>query len=224
MANCTSCGAPLPPSKVVCAYCGTRNNVDLQSLGDCTLVATAQPRHCPNCKKEMQCINVASSKDFFIEKCTDCNGLFFDPGELEALLDQKIAHDSTINYERLKELTELRPQTKVSYRHCPVCQKMMNRTNFGTRSGVVIDQCRDHGIFLDGGELRQLLEWQKAGGHFVHERAERARQKEKREQEEREQKKIHATQEFLNQTNSIYNHKEYDVVDVLSSLFSKIFR
>lgn len=214
----------MPPNKVVCAYCGTRNNVDLQGLGNFTVVTAEQPRHCPNCNNEMQSINIASCEAFFIEKCSECSGLFFDPNELEALLDQKVQHDSTINYERLNELTQLRPQNKISYRPCPVCQKMMNRTNFGTRSGVVIDQCRDHGIFLDCGELRQLLEWQKAGGHFVHERAERVRQKEKRAKEENERKKTRATQEFLNQTNSVYGHKEYDAVDLLTSLLSRIFR
>jgi Zn-finger nucleic acid-binding protein len=44
----------------------------------------------------------------------------------------------------------------------------MNRVNFGVRSGVVIDKCV-HGIWLDSGELRKLLEWRKAGGQLYHE-------------------------------------------------------
>ena len=163
------------------------------------------------------------TEHFFIEKCKECHGLFFDPGELEALLEQKITHNNTINYGRLKELTSLRPQSKISYRPCPVCKKMMNRTNFGTKSGVVIDQCRDHGIFLDGGELRRLLEWQKAGGHFIHERAEREREKEKHKKEETERKKSLATH-ILSQSDSIYGQREYDAVDLIASFVSRLFR
>jgi Zn-finger nucleic acid-binding protein len=44
----------------------------------------------------------------------------------------------------------------------------MNRINFGSRSGVIADKCRKHGLWLDGGELRQILEWMKAGGMIYH--------------------------------------------------------
>ncbi len=40
----------------------------------------------------------------------------------------------------------------------------MNRVNFAYRSGVVVDKCRDHGLWLKSGELIHLLEWKKAGG------------------------------------------------------------
>lgn len=43
----------------------------------------------------------------------------------------------------------------------------MNRVNFGGRSGVIIDRCRD-GVWLDGGEFRQLAEWWRTGGRIVH--------------------------------------------------------
>jgi hypothetical protein len=35
---------------------------------------------------------------------------------------------------------------------------------------VIVDTCREHGIWLDGGELRQLLEWTRAGGQIHHEK------------------------------------------------------
>ncbi|MFO7628090.1 MAG: zf-TFIIB domain-containing protein, partial [Prochlorococcaceae cyanobacterium] len=41
---------------------------------------------------------------------------------------------------------------------------LMNRSLQGKRSGVVVDRCRDHGVWLDAGELLQLLEWARAGG------------------------------------------------------------
>ena len=61
----------------------------------------------------------------------------------------------------------------------------MNRSNFGSRSGVIVNACGDHGIWLDSGELRRLFEWKKAGGMLLHEQRqlETAQEKAKREKE-----------------------------------------
>jgi len=44
----------------------------------------------------------------------------------------------------------------------------MARRSFGHRSGVVVDRCQEHGVWLDNGELIHLLEWKKAGGQMLH--------------------------------------------------------
>jgi hypothetical protein len=43
----------------------------------------------------------------------------------------------------------------------------MNRVNYGQASGVIADQCRDHGVYLDAGELRRILSWVRAGGRVA---------------------------------------------------------
>ena len=171
----------------------------------------------------MQTVDIGNSAKFLIEKCGTCHGLFFDPGELDSLLGAKVVDGSRVNYDRIKELCKTRPQKKVSYRPCPVCSKTMNRVNFGTRSGVVIDRCREHGIFLDGGELRQLFEWRRAGGQLLHERARWTKEKEKRKKEEEQKKKQAATRQFIAEPDYVYGRRENEAVDIISSLFSKIF-
>jgi Zn-finger nucleic acid-binding protein len=52
----------------------------------------------------------------------------------------------------------------VRYRHCAVCQKMMNRVNFGRVSGIVIDLCKGHGVWFDPGELQGVLGFVANGG------------------------------------------------------------
>ena len=42
-----------------------------------------------------------------------------------------------------------------AYRRCPICQDMMNRNNF-LKSGIIVDVCRKHGIYLDEGEFEDL--------------------------------------------------------------------
>jgi Zn-finger nucleic acid-binding protein len=40
----------------------------------------------------------------------------------------------------------------------------MNRSNFGMRSGVIIDVCRGHGTWFDRDELRRVIEFIRSGG------------------------------------------------------------
>jgi Zn-finger nucleic acid-binding protein len=43
----------------------------------------------------------------------------------------------------------------------------MNRTNFGRRSGVVIDRCKDHGVWFDAAELDAVLRFIREGGEAL---------------------------------------------------------
>jgi len=54
---------------------------------------------------------------------------------------------------------------------------MMNRRNFGRRSGVLLDECRDHGTWFDASELQQALTWIRRGGETL--AAEREREEER---------------------------------------------
>jgi hypothetical protein len=41
---------------------------------------------------------------------------------------------------------------------------MMNRRNFGRRSGVIVDVCRSHGVWFDPSELTSVLAFVARGG------------------------------------------------------------
>ena len=103
-----------------------------------------------------------------IERCSECFGLFFAPGELEVLLDNAVSAKESINLKHIQNINNdyYRP-AKVTYIKCPVCRILMNRINFGYHSGVVTDQCRKHGIWLDSGEITHLMEWKMAGGQLL---------------------------------------------------------
>jgi Zn-finger nucleic acid-binding protein len=51
-----------------------------------------------------------------------------------------------------------------SYRPCPLCSGLMNRRNYGRRSGILLDVCLRHGVWFDHQELPQVLEWVRRGG------------------------------------------------------------
>lgn len=162
MHRCKSCSAPL--SGIFCDYCGSRNNVDLSAYKPMN-VRPGQVRNCPVCHTRMQTIDVGKKIPFLIERCESCFGLFFDKEELEMMIELSVKGSRNVNIKVLQELTENpRFVDVVVYRRCPVCLKQMNRKNYAGRSGVIMDECAEHGIWLDPGELRQIMEWIKAGG------------------------------------------------------------
>ncbi len=60
--------------------------------------------------------------------------------------------------------TQTGPQRGSFYRPCVVCGRLTNRVNYGHASGVIVDICRDHGIWFDADELARVLAWLRAGG------------------------------------------------------------
>ena len=58
----------------------------------------------------------------------------------------------------------------------------MTRRNYGQRSGVIIDLCRDHGVWLDHSELEKILDFVRQGG------LDQARERRVRELEQRAQR------------------------------------
>jgi Zn-finger nucleic acid-binding protein len=189
MANCVNCGAPLRSGANVCQYCRTHNDIDLKGIHKHTVEELESDRTCPRCNKPLQTIDLKIEGKFLIEKCPDCFGLFFDPGELEALLEKSVSNVFDINY---KQLEDIKNQSRhddypVRYIKCPVCGKLMNRINFGAQSGVVLDKCKQDGVWVDGGELKQLMQWVKAGGQLMHHKT---RMEQERLELEREKRKI----------------------------------
>jgi Zn-finger nucleic acid-binding protein len=174
-----------------CSYCGSRNDVDLAGVHYYTIHELESERICPRCNIGLKTIDLNVNGRFLVERCDQCLGLFFDPNELETVLEATVTNVFTINRSQLESINALKKgDYGVSYLKCPVCSTIMNRVNFGGKSGVIIDRCREHGVWLDGGELRHLFEWMKAGGKLLQqERVEEQRRIETRELE-REKRKL----------------------------------
>ncbi len=176
MARCKSCSAPLQANTNKCLYCGVRNDVDLHAKQAFRVHQQQSERLCPHCEIPLQTIQLKLDQDLFIERCRDCFGLFFDLGEIELLLQSSVSQVQGINLAHIDAINADRYSSKkvVKYILCPVCRQFMRRTNFAKRSGVIVDSCRQHGLWLDSGEMTHLMEWKKAGGQLLQEKEEKA--------------------------------------------------
>lgn len=228
--KCQSCAAELKTNTTICPYCGSKNEIDLKGIHEFTTVKPESERTCPTCAIPLHTIDItAGSEHFYIEQCDRCMGYFFDHGELAAILNGTIQESLTVNYDKLNTLAvEYSLENEVVYKKCPVCSEFMNRKNFGTRSGVVVDICKDHGIWLDGGELKKLMEWKKAGGQLLHEeRKEDERRREERKAEKRKAEKAAYMSEYSSFSSSINRSQrrrnELTLGDI-GAAFMKLFR
>jgi Zn-finger nucleic acid-binding protein len=69
-----------------------------------------------------------------------------------------------------------------------MCKRVMNRENFGRRSGVIIDVCKGHGVWFERQELQRVLAFIDSGG-LERSRAldsERLREQERKSREQRD--------------------------------------
>lgn len=219
MANCANCSAPLPPNTIQCEYCGSRNDIDLKGVHYYTTHAIETARTCPRCSVSLKTIDLKLDGRFLIERCDQCLGLFFDPGELEALLEATVTNVFAVDRSRLAQINNSTRSAEygVSYIKCPVCANLMNRINFGTKSGVVVDRCKDHGVWLDGGELRHLFEWMKAGGKLLAQERQEQLKKEEAEQERRRKLSQATDGDYrdFNDYGSVLRHGDPDLFDIV---------
>ena len=211
MPKCTHCSAPLPKSGIICEYCGKRNNIDLTSDYKFTNLRPHLKRTCPVCHTKMKTINIGKKLHLFIERCDSCFGIFFDSNELEAMIEYSVKGSRNVDLVKLAKISDNPRYVDIlTYRKCPVCQKHMQRKNFMRRSGVITDICTEHGIWLDPGELRHIMEWLKVGGET----------KVQNSKEDLDTQVTHTYKKRKTTTNSSSSEVEGDIFEILNDFFT----
>lgn len=169
MAKCAFCSAPLVANNQYCRYCGNRNDIDLKGHIEFNTDNEFNQYPCPHCLTKLTYLELKVDRGYRIARCQSCLGIFLERRILERLLEEAVSPVQTINIQQLQaiNLDRFPNQRPVKYIRCPICQSFMQRTNFAYRSGVIVDICRNHGIWLDAGELIQLMEWKRAGGQIL---------------------------------------------------------
>ena len=164
--RCAHCTAWNLAEAKHCQRCGRR--IDDDPLAPAALTG----RPCPRCGQDLAARHYG---DLDVDECDGCGGLQVTP----QMMDRIVATRDTPTDLRLA--LPQRPavaEQRVTYLRCPGCGKSMNRRNFGRISGVLVDVCREHGVWFDSGELSEVLGFIERGGLA------RAREREAEEREE----------------------------------------
>jgi Zn-finger nucleic acid-binding protein len=113
---------------------------------------------CPRCSARLQARKYAALDT---DECNQCGGMFISPAMLDRIVESR---DAPTGLQLALPKRVYKQETSVHYVHCPRCTNTMNRRMFGRISGVIVDVCRDHGVWFDSGELNEVLAWIERGG------------------------------------------------------------
>jgi Zn-finger nucleic acid-binding protein len=119
---------------------------------------------CPECKASMHGLRVGATP---MHECTGCNGQWLEASIFTQLCNSREERGAVTSFAavtRLPARPRSAPTDRVHYLPCPVCRKIMNRQNFGRRSGVILDVCRGDGAWFQSGELHAALAFIDSGG------------------------------------------------------------
>jgi Zn-finger nucleic acid-binding protein len=138
-----------------CAHCGA----SLSSLA----AAPAGERRCPRCSNLLGVMAIGAA---ILEECGGCGGLWVDVKSFERLIADRSTSSAYVGMgsASIAPSHEAHETTTLRYVPCPDCKKLMQRVNFARCSGVIVDVCKGHGTWFDRDELRQILEFVRAGG------------------------------------------------------------
>jgi len=147
-----------------------------------TTRAKQRTPQCPACGGELE---LHYSKGVDIHRCRRCLGLWLGPEDLDQMIIAPEDDESVTAADVQRKMGGVRPPAgEVVYRRCPACRTTMRRRNFADCSGVIVDECTRHGMFLDPGEYEAIEAFIGAGGLVV----QRRRLAERRERAERERR------------------------------------
>jgi Zn-finger nucleic acid-binding protein len=193
--RCSSCGASRDEGSLACRYCGsdfTLHERDLQTIcPSCLARISDRARFCHHCATpiapeenigevtERVCpacgpghllrSRLLGHAEVSSLECDRCAGLWLGAEAFDRLVararekQDPAPEASAVRADR----TPIPRPGGPLYRPCPVCGKRMNRSNYGRRSGVVLDRCREHGIWFDAAELNEVLSWVRRGGEAL---------------------------------------------------------
>ncbi len=185
--SCATCGAHVPSEATTCPYCkgAVRRAVcprcfrglrkDAKFCDDCGEAIRPQvirppeatDRDCPRCEGTLFHVQL---EGYALDQCGGCGGLWIDAPTVEAIMrdgpkaiETGIAPDlATGSSDRAGILTgEFKGR---AYVPCPQCSKIMTPQNYARYSGIIVDVCKDHGVWFDAGELNKILDFVARGG------------------------------------------------------------
>jgi Zn-finger nucleic acid-binding protein len=117
---------------------------------------TLRHPRCPRCDADLS-TGMATALD--LHRCGTCAGVWLDAAMFRAAIEAAARTPGATTNPDIH-----RPEPPVRYLRCPACAEVMDRVNFARVSGVIVDVCRAHGVWLDAGELDAIRRFVRGPG------------------------------------------------------------
>lgn len=176
--NCPNCGAGALSDQNRCDYCHSRlktmacpacfglqfiGSLHCSHCGEKTVKGVEKETRnlgkCPRCKISLNSLKI---QDVTLGECQKCGGFWSDAETFENICAEKESQANVLGFIGNKDFPK---QTiAINYVPCPDCKNLMNRNNFARSSGVILDICKQHGVWFDAEELPKIIEFIRQGG------------------------------------------------------------
>ncbi len=178
--NCPNCGAAVASDHTQCEFCKSRLKtvacpscfglmfMGSKFCGHCGAIAAPinvdiydeSGGDCPRCRRGMERLQIGETS---VRGCTRCDGLWMDAATFETICADRERQSAVLGFLDRRTVHAQRI-TKVNYVPCPDCGELMNRNNFAKASGVIVDICKQHGLWFDADELPAIVSFIQKGG------------------------------------------------------------
>ena len=162
--QCKFCAASLPLNSLVCPHCKQRNPISPLYLKKDAL--EEEKIECVECHTDtMEFIDLGDYvESLMAEQCSECKGIFISFELFEkAIMHYGIKRKNLPS--KIDEPKKKKRNTDNLY-ECPICKVTMKRFTYKVSSAVLIDKCEKHGVWLNHGELKILIEWKQSYKKF----------------------------------------------------------
>lgn len=184
--HCSGCGGAKKNPDGTCSYCSsqfTLHEMDLNgSCPQCLTKTSSKAAYCHGCglmlteglpvgKPTKQLCPSCQLPDYPMStrvfprhsisllECNTCAGVWVSQRTFDHLCKSTFKKTFSILSLKSQKLAPL-IQPKRFYRICPVCNEVLNRVHYQKNSGVVVDVCRQDGIWFDIQELETVLNYE----------------------------------------------------------------
>jgi Zn-finger nucleic acid-binding protein/RNA polymerase subunit RPABC4/transcription elongation factor Spt4 len=174
--HCPNCGAVVANDSTRCQYCNAvletvacSRCMGMMFVGTkfcphCGAAATIieagekTAKSCPRCKVAMQEVKIGVET---LDQCPHCGGLWAGISTFDRICSDATAQSAATG---LSLPPAIPPDPRVQYLQCPQCHSLMGRINYFHHSGIVLNICRPHGMWLERDQIRQVVEFIRSGG------------------------------------------------------------
>ena len=176
--TCPQCGAAAGAHAVQCSFCRAR--LATTACSSCFGLVFVGSKHCAHCGAAIAAAEARSGEracprgcgtlhrvelgGVALDECAGCSGVWLVVEVFKRLCAEEERRSVLLGAELQERTTPATATPTVRYVPCPDCARLMNRVNFGKRSGIIVDSCAKHGTWFDAHELRRVVEFVRDGG------------------------------------------------------------
>lgn len=151
--GCPACFGVMFAGMQFCPHCGAKGE---------RVANDGATLSCPGCSGDMIAATVGTTSLF---ECGVCASTWLDADTFRRLCVDREKRGAIAALVGSGVVEKALPKPgAVRYVPCPLCTQVMNRENFGKRSGVIIDVCKGHGVWFEPRELHSVMAFIDRGG------------------------------------------------------------